>query len=261
MDTFSSDDVDIAYQVAGEGIPLVLLHGFAGHSADNWVRTGWVGALQKTGRQVIVMDARGHGESAKLYEPSQYGVEKTCGDLASLLDHLELESAEFTGFSMGGMTTLNFAHRHPDRVRQFAILGVGDAIFDERAQSDDMGQALEADKLSGIKSDRAKQFRLYAEALKQDKKALAAASRAPRSSALTWEALQTIAHPAAFVVGQRDDLAGGLSKLQEAIPQAHMLTIPGLDHPQTLSHGMAKAHVIDFLTGHLDLPGSGGGGW
>ncbi|MDH3741650.1 MAG: alpha/beta hydrolase, partial [Hyphomicrobiales bacterium] len=53
MPHFSSDGVQIAYEIAGEGDPVLLIHGFASNSAINWVSTGWLKMLIEAGRQVI----------------------------------------------------------------------------------------------------------------------------------------------------------------------------------------------------------------
>ena len=55
-----SSDVKIAYEVAGEGPPIVLVHGFASSRSMNWKTPGWYGTLTQAGRQVIALDVRGH---------------------------------------------------------------------------------------------------------------------------------------------------------------------------------------------------------
>jgi hypothetical protein len=55
--------VDIAYEVVGEGTPLTLLH-FLFDTREFWWRSGYVDAFRGTGRQLILVDASGHGESA-----------------------------------------------------------------------------------------------------------------------------------------------------------------------------------------------------
>ena len=49
MPSFLSDGIDIAYEVYGEGRPILLIHGFASSGVINWVKTGWVETLQKAG--------------------------------------------------------------------------------------------------------------------------------------------------------------------------------------------------------------------
>jgi pimeloyl-ACP methyl ester carboxylesterase len=58
-----SDGIRIHYEVEGDGPPLVLQHGF-GQKASSWRLGGYVDALKSQYRLVLV-DARGHGESDK----------------------------------------------------------------------------------------------------------------------------------------------------------------------------------------------------
>ena len=56
--------IRVAYEVVGDGPPIVLVHGFASNRVTNWRTPGWYEALTQAGRQVIALDVRGHGESA-----------------------------------------------------------------------------------------------------------------------------------------------------------------------------------------------------
>src|SRR5690348_7696309 len=67
-----STGLRLAYEVDGEGAPIVLVHGFASSRVTNWKSTSWYRALTEAGRQVIAMDVRGHGESDKPHDPAAY---------------------------------------------------------------------------------------------------------------------------------------------------------------------------------------------
>ena len=73
MPSFKSDGVEIAFLDEGQGMPILLIHGFASNKTVNWVDTGWVRHLTRLGLRVIAIDNRGHGESAKLHDPAGYG--------------------------------------------------------------------------------------------------------------------------------------------------------------------------------------------
>ena len=94
MDTFSSDGVEIAYSVEGDGDPILLIHGFASNSQTNWRDTRWIKFLADNGFRVIAVDNRGHGASAKLYDPAAYHSARMADDVRALLDHLGLGRAE-----------------------------------------------------------------------------------------------------------------------------------------------------------------------
>jgi pimeloyl-ACP methyl ester carboxylesterase len=68
------DGLQPAEDVAGEGPPVVLHHGFAADADANWVRPGIVDALVASGRTVVALDARGHGRSAQPHDLHAYVV-------------------------------------------------------------------------------------------------------------------------------------------------------------------------------------------
>jgi len=115
--------IEIAYEDAGRGRPVVLLHGFP------FNRSLWreqVESLSATCR-VITPDLRGHGETTVVAELAT--MEEMAEDLAALLDELGVGRAVVGGLSMGGYVALAFLRAHPERV--------GALIFaDTRPQAD-----------------------------------------------------------------------------------------------------------------------------
>ncbi len=101
MDFFSSDGVNIAYAVEGQGDPILLIHGFASNMQTNWGGPGWIRLLAGNGFRVIAFDNRGHGASEKLYDPEAYTGPEMAEDARRLLDHLGVEKADVLGYSMG----------------------------------------------------------------------------------------------------------------------------------------------------------------
>ena len=112
MPRFLSAGIDIAYEVYGEGRPILLIHGFASSGIINWVNTGWVEALQKTGWAPITIDNRGHGGSRKLYDPKLYFAHDMADDAARLLDLLGHAPVPVMGYSMGARISAYLALRH-----------------------------------------------------------------------------------------------------------------------------------------------------
>ncbi|OJW27207.1 MAG: alpha/beta hydrolase [Rhodospirillales bacterium 69-11] len=108
--------VRLFYATAGHGPPVLLLHGGLANS-DHWGHQ--VAALRRA-HQVIVMDSRGHGRSARDARP--FGYHLMADDVVALLDHLELPRADVVGWSDGAIIGLDLALRHPGRVgRIFAF--------------------------------------------------------------------------------------------------------------------------------------------
>jgi pimeloyl-ACP methyl ester carboxylesterase len=115
-------DVDVAYEVVGEGTPLTLLH-LLFDTKEFWWRSGYVDALRSEGRHLILIDARGPGESSKPHEKEPYALRPRADEVAAVLDDLKIEATEVLGYSMGGWTALGLVCHHPDRLKKAAIGG------------------------------------------------------------------------------------------------------------------------------------------
>jgi pimeloyl-ACP methyl ester carboxylesterase len=100
----------LAGEEAGEGTPVVLLHGLT--ATRRYVVMG-SRALERSGHRVVLYDARGHGRSSPA--PS-YGYEELAADLGAILDARGIERAVLAGASMGAHTIVRFALDHGDRV-------------------------------------------------------------------------------------------------------------------------------------------------
>jgi pimeloyl-ACP methyl ester carboxylesterase len=111
--SISAGGVDIAGDDAGEGVPVVLLHGLT--ATRRYVVMG-SRALERGGHRVIAYDARGHGHSSPAPEPSAYTYPELAADLLAVLDDRGIERAVLAGASMGAHTALRLALDHGDRV-------------------------------------------------------------------------------------------------------------------------------------------------
>jgi pimeloyl-ACP methyl ester carboxylesterase len=118
----SADGVPIAYTDLGAGAPIVLLHGFT-ETAASWQEAGYVDRFVRAGRQVVLIDCRGHGGSGKPHEAAAYSGDKRARDVVAVLDALRLPVADLVGFSMGGLIALAVALRFPERVRRLIVIG------------------------------------------------------------------------------------------------------------------------------------------
>jgi pimeloyl-ACP methyl ester carboxylesterase len=107
---FNSNGVRIRYIVAGNGEPVIFIHGFASN-AGMWEAI--VTDLSPT-YATIALDCRGHGRSDKPHEPRRYGIEMV-NDVVRLMDHLGIKKAHIAGYSMGGAIVMKMLVEHPDR--------------------------------------------------------------------------------------------------------------------------------------------------
>ncbi|MCP4005512.1 MAG: alpha/beta fold hydrolase [bacterium] len=109
-----------------EGRPFLLVHGFTGSSDDF---SDHVEALAELGPTVLV-DLRGHGDSTNLGEASAYSIDELVEDLAAALESLEIEKCDLLGHSMGGMATLHFALRYPEKLHSLVLMDTTDSPID-----------------------------------------------------------------------------------------------------------------------------------
>lgn len=107
-----STGINVYYETAGEGDPLLLIMGTA---ADHGVWAGQVEAYRGE-FQVITYDARGTGQSSQPADPRSYSMRKLADDAAALLDHLGVERAHISGLSLGSATAQELAVNHPGKI-------------------------------------------------------------------------------------------------------------------------------------------------
>lgn len=123
LKTAEIDGVTLSYHEAGEGEPLILLHG-SGLGVSAW--SNFQHNLPVFGEQfrTIAPDLPGFGRSDLPELDEVYSV-VAAKWIARLMDHLGIESAVFIGNSMGGAVAADLAALYPDRVRRMAIMGSG----------------------------------------------------------------------------------------------------------------------------------------
>jgi pimeloyl-ACP methyl ester carboxylesterase len=117
--TVDSGGVTLAGEQAGEGAPIVLLHGLT--ATRRYVVMG-SRTLERSGHRVIGYDARGHGASAPARDRSAYGYELLADDVEAVLDALEIRRAVLAGASMGAHTAVRLALVRPERVAALALI-------------------------------------------------------------------------------------------------------------------------------------------
>lgn len=108
--------ISYAYQVRGQGEPLVLLHGGLGSSDMFEPLLPSLGA----NRQLILVDLQGHGRTTLGTRPIR--CEAIADDVATLLKQLGRTKVDVVGYSFGGGVALRLAVQHPDLVRRLALV-------------------------------------------------------------------------------------------------------------------------------------------
>lgn len=117
----SKDRTRIAYDVAGTGPVLLLLHG-GGQTRRVWHETGYVDR-RRARFTVVAVDLRGHGESDKPTTVEAYQIDCLCEDLLAVADAAGAGRFTIWGFSYGANVGRYLAARS-DRVQAMAIMGI-----------------------------------------------------------------------------------------------------------------------------------------
>lgn len=122
----------IHYITAGEGEPVILLHGFP----QFWY--AWrhqIPALTKHFK-IIVPDLRGYGETEKPPQVSDYRTSLIATDIAALINALGYEKAHIAGHDWGGAVAWQLALEHPEVVDRLAVLNCPHpAVFSKALRS------------------------------------------------------------------------------------------------------------------------------
>ena len=121
-------DMDLHYDIHGEGEPLLWLHGGMGHGPD-WQ---FIFSDAPEGYQLIAPDLRGHGRSTGA--GATYSFRQSASDLFALLDHLQLDRVKIIGLSGGGITALHMATNAPSRVSAMIVVSAP-AKFPDQAKA------------------------------------------------------------------------------------------------------------------------------
>lgn len=246
MPTFTHDGTEIAFLDAGEGDPLLFIHGFASNKEMNWVGPGWIAAAKAAGYRAIALDNRGHGASTKYYEAGRYDIPEMAKDSIALLDHLKLPRADFIGYSMGARISAYCAGTFPVRVRSATLGGMGIRLVESVTGGSTVADALDAESIAEVKDPVALGFRKFAEQTGSDLKALAAVSRSHYRT-VPREIAASIGVPTLIVVGTRDEIAGSGAELAQLIPGSKFVALEDRDHMRAVGEPKFKEALFEFL--------------
>lgn len=239
--------VRIHYQCLGQGPALVLQH-WSVSDLGAWGEHGYLDGLKDHVRLVLV-DARGHGGSDKPEEAEAYALEHRVQDLVAVLDALGIDRAHFFGYSMGGWIGFGAGKLAAERFRSLIIGG-------QHAYAQDLGsmrrlaqvglrQGPEAfvawwEKHVGPCSEARRQAMLGYD--------FGAFLRAAQDRDSLEPALAGFRLPCLLLCGDRDEAYAEARRSAAAIPGASFLTLPGLDHGQTIARSdLVIPAILDFI--------------
>jgi pimeloyl-ACP methyl ester carboxylesterase len=138
------DGVQLYYEEAGTGTPVVFVHEFAGD-----YRT-WEPQMRRFTRsyRCVTYSQRGYPPSDVPNDPERYGQDIARDDVIALMDALEIKKAHVVGHSMGAYTALHVGIRHPERCISVTAAGCGwGSLADPAARQAMRAQAVETSKM------------------------------------------------------------------------------------------------------------------
>ncbi len=109
--------IKVYYEVYGEGMPIVLLHGAFLTIGLNWGQL--IPELSKS-RKVIAIELQGHGRTQ--FSDRELSRATLASDVEGVMDYLKIESADVVGYSFGGSVAYQFAIQSPKRLNKLVII-------------------------------------------------------------------------------------------------------------------------------------------
>ena len=251
----------IAYRAAGEGPPLLLLHGIGSGSAS-W--QAQLDALSPRFR-AIAWDAPGYGGSDPL--PGEAPPSGAYGDaVADLVNGLGLDRVHLLGHSLGGLIAASFAARHADRLLSVILTDAAAGYLNspDEIRVGRLEARIEAMSTLGpeeVARRRAREVlspgapdavyeKVFAVQSRLRPEGYAQAARMLHGSDIFADAA-AIRAPALVMYGSEDSVTPeSISRaIAAAIPGARYVTLPGLGHA---SYVEEPAAFNAALTGFLD---------
>ncbi len=259
--------VHLNVESAGEGSPLVLLHGFTGSTAT------WASHIDEFARshRVIAIDSLGHGLSDSPDDPARYGIGFASEDLIAVLDLLGVGKAALLGYSMGGRVALSVAIVAPERLSALVVESASPGLPDgeaRRARADSDAQLASEIEQEGVEAFIARwermplfssQSGLSAEAratlrdqrLGNSAKGLAGSLRGlgQGSQPPLHDHLPTVQAPTLFIAGELDP---GYCRMGREvcglIPRSRLAVVPDAGHAVHLEQPESfRDLVLEFL--------------
>ena len=228
-----ANGIDIHYTVDGAGPPVVMLHGATSSAAEDWAAQR---PLFRQAFRIYLVDARGHA-GTKWDAADGFARDVMVDDLLAFADALGLETFHIVGFSMGAMTALTFATRHPDRLRTAIISGIDTAreprsrvarrLMDpERIEREEPGWAAQLERRHKLQGEGA--WKRLLPAIVND---------VGTASLLTFEDLRRVRLPVLLVYGDRDVFVpvDHAAAIYRQLPDARLFIAPNSPHTVMVS--------------------------
>jgi len=253
MKKIQINNITLAYERLGKGMPLMLIHGYP---LDH---TSWdeVASLLENKFDVILPDLRGFGQSTTVETP--YTISDMADDLAGLLDRLKIEKVALAGHSMGGYVALAFAKKYPQRVSGLGLVS-SQAVADSPEGKDRRYQTAAdvAEKGVGVVAE-AMTPKLSADAsvqafvrdviVKQSKSGVIGALKAMAEREDLMAYLSSVTFPVVLIHGNADVLIPieRAKEIKTVLPSAQLVELQGAGHMPMMEFARETAEGLKFL--------------
>ncbi|MEM7018754.1 MAG: alpha/beta hydrolase [Pseudomonadota bacterium] len=252
---FDSAGISIRFTDTGEGVPVILVHGYTGSVAM------WEALIQDLSKhcRVIALDCRGHGLSGKPHDTEAYGLAMVT-DVVRLMNHLNLATAHIVGYSMGAEIALKLTTEYPDRVLSLSMGGSGwsgendyalyQGLSKSLGESASFGPMIRAMTPAGQSGPTDEEIAAMDTLLQgQDIAALTAVAQAMKGIInVTQAELSTVQVPVLGVAGEHDPERGNLEKMIGVAPKFSMNVLAGKDHMSAMTDPQHNQLIVDFIT-------------
>jgi len=231
---------------AGEGRPVILLHGLFSSANMNWIKWGHGQRLAAAGFRAIMPDFRVHGESAAPHDRAAYPKGVLVRDLAALVEHLGLEAGGFdlVGFSLGARTAIHAVAYGIVEPRRLAICGMGVSGLAEWARRAAHFKRV-IDEFDTIRpGDPAYVARTFLKSQGVDR--VAARLLLDAMDDFDLARLSGIMVPTAVICGVDDQDNGSAEDLAALLPDATYIAVPG-SHLNSVTHPELGEAIVRFL--------------
>lgn len=233
------------YEIHGQGKPLVLVHGGGSTIQTNFEK---IIPLLSQHRKVIAVELQAHGRTSD--RNADLTFEQDADDIAALLKHLNIDKADFFGFSNGGTTTLQIAIRHPEIVDKMIL---GSALAKRNGVPDWFWGFMSNAKLENMPAQLKDGYKKVAAdtnglQLMHDRDA----KRMVNFKDIPDEQIKTITVPTLIIIGDKDVITPEHAlELHRQIANSELAIIPG-GHGQYI--GEITTITPDFKESDLVIP-------
>jgi proline iminopeptidase len=262
-------DVDLAFEVYGEGPPVIVANGGPGLSHVYMIQNDvWTARLAK-GHRIVFYDQRGTGKSVRMKEEAPQTMDAQVADLEAVRAHFEFAKFALVGDSYGGLLAMAYAAAHPERVERLVLsdsaapalkdtVHVLQQVFPDLAQQhfdDPREQLVNHFRMLFYSEKKRDEYLAGVKDLGSSPKAGAAVSAAIRNLDLT-AALPKFNFPTLVITGRYDMNVAPVTawKIYKAIPGAKLEIFARSGHLPYYEEPDKYVEVLsDFLRDRLGL--------